>query len=338
MTRLWILSLLLCATLTGVEDEPVRLQFAPRDGETTTLSFERVLELSLDHSEQEVTYDGEAVEGEDLDDGGLTMTETETISFSDEHVVKDGEWVGVTRRFSKIANLYETTYTDPDGEAFDDENLGTSELEETAVVFQRGSAEDEFSASFAEDFEDLDESLLEGLLAEANLSDFLPEAPVEVGENWEPELGAFINMSNFSGDLKVIPEGEEVAEDDFAEQFDENLEGKIEATLKELRSEDGSRLAWIVLSMELETRVVLESEFEEDGTSGSAKEEHRFEFSLEGGLLWNLSANRAHSLELSGDLQLDSVVDTSYSYDGHDMRIVENQELGGSLNFEATIE
>lgn len=337
MRRLWILSLLLCAG-AGVVPDSVALRFSPEDGSTSTLTFERVLRLELDSSEQSVVYDGEEQGGEDPPPYDFELTETESITFTDTFGVEEGELRRVSRTFDLVRTLYESQLVDPEGEDFSEESTGKSELEEATVIFRWEAEEEAFEASFAEESEDLDEELLEGLEARADLGDFLPDEPVEVGDTWEPDIAAFVRMSNLSGDLRVIPEGEEESDNDFGEQFDDNLTGDIEAELVEVRESDAGRLAVIRLELDLSTTIEIEEELDADEVTGSEKESHVFEFSLEGELLWDVRRGWASSLQLKGDVTMTTTITSDYQFEGHEMNVEELQEYSGTLVFEATLE
>ena len=337
MNKCWVPILLVLAPSAP---ESVELTWLPKDGESTSLVFERVLHLELESSDQKIRYDGEDQDGEPPPEIEFEMTETESISFTDRYQVRDGRLSAIERTFDKISNLYETKLTDPEGEEFLDENQGTSELEDGTVWFRWNAESEEFDAGFGEASTELDAELLEGLESSANLSGFLPDESVEVGDTWEPPIAAFIGMTNLSGDLKVVPEGDEEQDEssDYGQQFDDHLSGELEAEFTEIREADGARLAVIRLHMELSTVIEIEHEVDAEGATGTEAEEHAFEFEVEGELLWDLGAQRARSFELAGDITMRIEALKSYSFSGHEMVIEESQDFAGTLRFAATIE
>jgi hypothetical protein len=315
-----------------------RLHFAPRDGQSLQLQFERVLKLELGRSELTVTYDGEAQEGQEPPGVELEMTETETLTLSDVFKVEAGRVVEIRRRFDEIGNRFIQGITDPAGESFERKNVGHSELEGQTVLFRRGPEGEDFVATFDEESE-LDVELLEGLEASADLAGFLPAGEVEVGEGWEVGTDAFVRMTNLSGDLHVRQEGQDEQETgDYGRQFDEKLAGRIQAELEELRESDGRRVAIIALHMELSTAVEISKEVEADDVEGREQETHAFEIELDGSLHWDVAGGHALALELSGDVGLSVVAKRSYDFEGHEMVVEERQEFEGTITFEATVE
>lgn len=338
-----LLTLGLGALLCGagaLHDDAVTLEFAPTDGAELSIDFERVFRLELDETEISVELDGESVGEQAPPDVQYEMSETESIAFTDRFEVADGRIVGIRRSFATIGTRYVESVVDPAGEEFTDESDGESELEGSVVLFRWDEDEEAYEASFAEESEDLDEDLLEGLDAEAHLAGYLPEGEVEVGDSWEVDVSAFVSMINLSGSLKVVQEGEEESADDsdYGQQFDENLTGEITATLQELRAGDGGRLAVISIESEMSTVITTVTEVEEGEASGTEEDEHTFEFELEGEIVWDLAEKRLSSVSLAGDLTLEMASEKAYSMPGRELTMSEIQSLSGSLTFEVEVE
>ena len=319
--------------------EVTELAFRPAAGMQLSLDFDRVLRFELESSEMTTTYDGEVQEGEEAPGIELVMVERETLAFRDRFEVRGGEVLGVERRFETIGNDYRQEMTDPAGESFEHESQGESDLEGESVRFERQGVDEEFGVRFAEEESELDERLLEGLVASAWLAEFLPEEEVEPDDEWEVDAAAFISMTNLSGDLHVVQEGEDPEESgDYGDQFDENIGGEITATFMAWRETEGRRLAVLSLEMELETRIEKSSEVDEEEVKGTEEEQHSIAMDLEGELLWDAEQHLPASLSLAGDLTLEVEVERSYTFGEHEIVIAGSQEFLGSIEFEVSYE
>jgi hypothetical protein len=334
-----ILLLVARAASGGAPCAEVELEFIPRDGSSTTLDFERILALELESSELRMTYDGEVQEGQEPPGIELEMIETERIRFTSTYAVAGGELVEVRRHFLQLGNDFRQAITDPAGESFENESEGVSELEGVTVVFRREANGGGFHAAFADESSDMDTELLEGLEARADLSGYLPDRPVEVGDTWEVDLASFVSMTNLSGDLHVMLEGQDEEETrSYGRQFDEHLDGDIHAELVELSEEAGQRLASVRLRMELTTHIEIAKEIEDDEVSGSEEERHGFEIEVEGLLVWDVGNDHARSVDLSGRVTLEVDVSKVYGFDGHEVEIAESQSFAGTVTFELSVD
>ncbi|MFT7486509.1 MAG: hypothetical protein ACI9F9_002364 [Candidatus Paceibacteria bacterium] len=335
---------LLCVVSVPVLYQEAELRFAPVAGQQVSVDYERVFYLKLEDTETTMAFDGEDQGPPESADMGYAMTETESIRYTDTFDIVGDEVVGIRRHFSRIGNLLVEEVTDPLGEEFIDENKGQSELEGGTVVFTReGDAkglEAEFDSAFDEASKGLDEELLEGLEARADLMDFLPDEAVAPGARWEIPVSAFIRMTNLSGDLSVVQEGDDQDEPDdgYGEQFDEKLRGSFTAKFEEICEMDGERIAVIVLHAELETTVLTINDLDAEEAEGTEEDEHTFSFELDGFLHWNLGAGHAKELELSGEITLVMDSNKKYSFEGHELVIHEVQSYLGTLDFAATID
>ncbi len=319
--------------------EVTELVFRPSNGMQLSLDFERVLRFELEDSEMTMTYDGEVQEGQGAPGIELVMVERETIAFRDRFEVRDGDVFGVERGFETIGNDFRQEVTDPAGESFERESQGESELEGETVRFDREAVDEDFGVRFAEEESDLDEGLLEGLVASAWLAEFLPEEEVRLGDRWEADAAAFISMTNLSGDLHVVQEGEDPEESGaYGEQFDENIGGDISVTFTAWREADGRRLAVLSLEVELETRIEESTEVDEEDVKGTEEEQHAIAMELEGELLWDAEQHLPASLSLSGEVTLEVDVERSYTNGEHEALIEERQEFAGSIEFEVSYE
>ncbi|MFT7669555.1 MAG: hypothetical protein ACI8X5_002260 [Planctomycetota bacterium] len=333
MQKLWIPLLLVCSS-AAFRSDAVQLHYVPEDGASVSVAVERVFDLKLTDTEQSMTLDGEEQPSGEEPTFELAMVERETIGFTDEYSVRDGQLVSLRRTFEEIGNLYTMSITDPEGEDFEEESLGTSLLEGSTVLFVWDEEDEEYVSSFVDESEDLDDVLLQELDVEASFKDFLPTEEVEVGDSWELDVEAFIRMTNLSGELHVIQEGDDQEDDEFGDEFDDNLAGELDATLMELIEVDGEQIAVIDLVFDLSTEVEVVAEVDEDEVTGTETETTRFEFVIMGQLHWNLDENHAQSCLMKGDIEMSVEAISAYVYNGLDLVVREIQVFEGTLAFQ----
>ncbi len=315
------------------------LRYQPESGVSVQTHFESSLKINVTELTRGVSIDGEEHPVPEQPAPDFTMTETETIEFTDVIQMQDGVPKSILRSFSEVGNHMVQAMVDPAGEEHGESLEGESELEGARVLFTWDSDAEEFSASFGEDSGDLDADLLEGLIARCDFAGFLPDEDVSEGDEWEVPTSAYIAITNLCGDLNITREDdEEDGGEEYNEAFDENLAGDLKATWKETREEDGVRYAVIALAFELTTEIEREEEVTFNDVSGTQETTDSFEFELAGELLWNLAGNRVHSLNLTGDLELQREMTQSFDMGGRGLVITEGTTFEGTLNYSVTID
>lgn len=337
---LLILAAGLAAPLLSPKLSEHELSFHVSDETSLTTSATRVLTLELSDGEMSMSFDGEEHEGE-APEIELVITEEESLVFSDVYTgVADGRAAKIKRTFDEIETSSSQHLVNPEGEEFDEETPGASELTEKTVLFTWDADDESYSCAFDEDVEDGDPELLEELVATADFSWYLPPSAVEVGDTWDIDVEAFRQTSSLSGELAVVREGEEDSDDsDFGDQFNENLAGEITGELTEIREEDDRRLAVLHVTAELETSIEQTEEMElEDGGEGSGTETYEFEFELEGDLLWDLDAGHAVSFTFGGDCAMTLTNEQEFVGQGHEIQIRTSQEFDGTVEYKITVE
>jgi hypothetical protein len=326
--------------LLGGPRAGLELAFQPEEGTRLTTTAKRSLKLVLEDSELSMFFDGEEQEAESPDIE-LTMLETESLVFTDEYSsIEGGRAERIERSFETIETNSTQSVVDPAGEEFEDETPGSSDLVDTGVVFTWDADAGEYDVSFDEDSDDADEELLEELYAVADFSWFLPEGEVEEGDTWEIDIEAFKHTTAISGELAVIREGEEdEPEDDFGEQFEDNLSGEMEGEFKGVREVYERRLAVVHVSAKLATQIEQVEEIEElEGGEGESSEVFEFEFELEGNLLWDIEGGHAHSFEFEGDVNMTLTNEQELAGEGHEISFTQVQEFGGSIEYDVSFD
>ena len=248
---------LLCAFLLSGAGASVEetLAYDPEEGVVLERTFEAFAEYEL----VEVAYGEEAHEVPS--EFAYGYESLERIVVTDEILeVEDGRPLELVRTFDELSqeSTFRTSENDG-GEEF--ERTLVSDLEGVTVRFLW---DEDAEAYFAEpaDQDDLDDDVLDWLLEDMDLRLVLPDEEVEVGDTWEIDPAAYLSVMWPGGLLDFYDEDEEEGVDtrEIDEGSIENLEGEGEATLDEIREEDGVQLAVISISLEIETQSFMEFE------------------------------------------------------------------------------
>ncbi len=325
---------LLLGLLAPLAAAPETLDVHVESGTKITKTFTSALLLELDDFSLEVN-------GEAQDEAAapeVTIEDNEEIVLVDEYVtVDDGRALELVRTFETLEDSSSQTVVGPDGEETVDASEGESELEGVSVRFAYDADEEEWAASFADEDEDLDEALLEDLDHDADYAYLLPPADeaeeLEAGDSWELDAIVFDRISSPSGDLKIdSDDADEETNSEFQEQFRDNIDGSIEATLD--RIEDGR--AYISLEGEVETTIAMDQELPEGAPEDAeVSQELQFAFECEGELVWDLERGAAVSLEFGGSAALTIVNDQRV---GEEFSVLITQEFAGTFESTATFE
>ncbi|MEE2939686.1 MAG: hypothetical protein VX460_04820 [Planctomycetota bacterium] len=325
---------LLLGLLAPLAAAPETLDVHVESGTKITKTFTSTLLLELEDFSLEVN-------GEAQDDAAapeVTIEDDEEIVFVDEYVTVDGGRAReLVRTFESLEDSSSQTVVGPDGEEMVESSEGESELEGVSVRFAFDADDDEWTTSFADEDEDLDESLLEDLDHDADYAYLLPPADeveeLEAGDTWELDAIVFDRISSPSGDLKIDGEdADEETDGEFQEQFKDNIDGSIEATLE--RIEDGR--AYISLEGEVSTTIAIDQELPEGAPENAeVSQELEFTFECEGELVWDLERGAAVSLEFGGSAALTIVNDQRV---GEEFTVLITQEFAGTFESTASFE
>ncbi len=294
------------------------LSFAPEAGSSVTRTFAEKTELVIDSATLELG--GERHDQEDLEVdvryARSTVLVDEPLEVGDERIEK------LVRTIEEASSLsFVHSIEDGDNE-LEGEAEGTSQLADARVLFTWDEEEEEYEIAFEEDNSGYDDDLLEGLVAQADLSFLLPEDEVSEGDTWEVEAGALAALLRPGGDL-ALEVASEADEDDLRPivlcyffglaECGEDIDGEVALEYEGIEETDDGELAAIALQLELsssrpivEAMAKLAEDLDLDQTTfegmAEAAVEHAFEG--EGTLLWDVEAARAHSLSIEGDLEV----------------------------------
>ncbi len=322
----------LLADLAGVSDEP---RFAVEPKTSLTKAFETTVHLAS--TRFHVSVDGDDEPSDEAGDATLSLDNFERIELTDEYMAMGKDRPAKLKRtFDKLAGTQKQSTKGPHGEeGDDDERKEESPLEGKSVLFTWNDDGSKFDASFPEGKGD--EKLLEDLVEDTDFRAFLPKGKVAKDETWEVDAKSFDSILAPGGDLKLDAppqEGEEKPDsgDDLGMQIRKHLEGKVHATWKGVRDEDGHKVGVIAISAELESEGELESK-EKD----AAKSTFKTKFDLEGELLWDLAAGHFRSLRSSGKTQLSMKTTAKLEFgEGESAEMRQEIDFEGEFSFKAS--
>lgn len=327
------------------------LQHKHTEGQELRRSFEVVTKLTLD--EMRAAVNGEEVDPAMMGEQEMDTETRYTLAVLDEiQAVSDGSPTRLARTYEEIAVKSTTFQSNSMVGDMDTEQDGTSELEGLKVTFDQ--REGEWVPSFPEDVHG-DDELLEGLIADLSLADFLPEGEVAEGDAWELDPQLMIHLIVPGGDLKI--ELEELEEAGMGmsnstpsptEAWGE-IDGDLSAEYGGVREEDGRRLAVIRITFDVYSAKDMSEMLEEvlaevEGPNGmdmdidlhSADAENEYEGS--GELLWDMAAGRLAGVRLSGDLGSTIDMVMSMEVQNQSMELEQTLVLSGTQKIEASVE
>ena len=216
------------------------------------------------------------------------------------------------------------------------EDTADCELEDETVTFEWDEDEEAYEVSG-----DQDDDRLTDLRFDLDLVGFLPDGEVDEGDEWELEAEAFQEVVAFMDGVPLEwpsdDEGEAMEESEGPET-DERTDGEITLTYAGTRTIEGVELAVIELEGEVETERTVDSTQTFDEGSATI---HREEFEtreVEGVLLWDIEHGHAHSLEIEVEVEGESTDESTFEFDGQEFNHSSDQEMTGTVTFEATFE
>jgi hypothetical protein len=331
--------------LSGSADE---IALAPAQDLVVSKTFEHTTSLELD--EFVLLRDGE--EPEEPMEMEHTTEQRFSLSVTDRYAAIDEDGpTRVERTYDEVAGSSEDEVSNEfaGDEAF--ETVLVSDVEGLGVVFVRG--EDGWEAELAEESAGEDEGLLIELAQDLDLTALLPPGEVDEEDSWDVELGAFLDVLDPGGFLKLYPEDTEVDADwaDIAERFEERereLEGEVTATYGGTREVDGELFAVITLDVDVTTnedeteqvRAQMEENPPEEGAMVPDFEEMSESYSYEGDgeLLWDLARGIPLSLELELDAERTQRQVLSFDFMDQEHEIDQTMVFSGTVTTSVTYE
>lgn len=341
----------LAFTLGGSAEKPA---FDPPAGSSLTKSFSIDGEFALD--EISLIVEGQDVAGM-LGEIQVSMEQHTTIEVTDTYeTVAGGRPAVLLRTFDELAAEVNIAVTP----AIDiPEMASSSALEGKTVAFRWNPEKGEYELSFHEGEGEGEEELLEGLQEDMDLRLFLPPSEVAEGDSWTVALTELQRLVMPGGNLHMLPEGVDVEQGqealemfeeffgDFGDELGDLFEGECTCTFKGAEEQGGVRLGEIAIELEVAANLDLSEFLDRVIRAAAAREgaEGQFDLSIDtadlnldfegnGTLLWNLSAGRMHSFQMSGDVTIGMDLAVSFEVEGSSQDVEASLELSGSMSQE----
>lgn len=155
---------------------------------------------------------------------------------------------------------------------------------------------------------------LKDLQAQADLTEFLTDEEVDVGDSWTVEASVLAGLFDPGGRLEL---GED--EDDGEESFEPlAMEGELTVRMNKVESEDGVTIATLTIEGEFVRTAERAGDLSRVPVAdGLATDVATWNYELQGELLWNLDASHAISLDISATF-------------GHMLRTDRDPDQGGA--------
>jgi hypothetical protein len=337
-------------TLPGAGE---KLAFAPEEGSALSKTFVMGGQFELD--ELSLIVSGQDVGGM-LGQIEVSMEQETRIEITDTYAkVADGRPLELVRSFDALSTRFNMSVSPAEVEMPEFES--SSPLEGKSVAFKWNEEKQEYERSFRDG--EGEEALLEDLLEDMDLRTFLPAGEVAPDGTWTVELAEIQSAFMPGGNLRFEPEGMEVDEEamkmfeeifgDFGADLGDLLEGECKCTFKGAREEGAARVAEIEIELEVAASLDLASllekairaAIEQQGVGESFDlsidtADLNFDFEGSGTLLWDLGANRVHSLQIGGDVTIDMDFGVSVEVEGESQKVDASIGMSGSLRQDVT--
>lgn len=292
--------------------------FAPTEGSDVSRTFSTELDLQLDSFSLQAN--GEDMTGV-LGEFEFNLRTELEISISDTYAgLNDERPTKLERTFDSLEGSTIVSTTTMMGSE-DQDFSASSELEGKTVLFNWDEDDESYTVTWDDGEED--EEMLGGLTEDMDLRALLPEDEVSKGDSWTIELSELAPLATPGGNLRLVPDELEGAGDmdmgffdemreEFSEQVAELFEGECVCTFKEIREEDGAKLAEISIELEIASAAnvadmlmdfisTMGEQFGETPEVDIESADINLDFEGEGTLFWDLEAGRAASFEISGE-------------------------------------
>ncbi len=284
------------------------IAFRPAEGERWRKSFVFEQDLELEHFG--VVMGGEEIPADFLPQMEMSMRSEETTVLADRYGrVTGGRPLVLERRFETIDVRHSSEFhmegPGMPSEEYTGEIEGTSPLEGGTVEFTWDETNEHYDARSSGD--PVDETLLGGLVEEADLRSWLPEGEVEVGARWTIAGEQLDLLLHPGGDLAIELEGEG-AEFWSQEWRERRTEGEIELVLEAIDESKRGGLARISIAGEVHVVAVKEGDLSRvPVVQGEATQTDTATHRLRGELLWDLAKGMPEHLALEADVTLESL-------------------------------
>ena len=336
-------SILSIPFLLALDATGERVDYQPKEGTAVSKKIEIESNATLD--EMSMTMDGQDLSGM-MGEMEMSIHSSQTVAVSDHYLsLGEGRPERLQRTFDEISSNTQLEMKNPmlpEGGAMDADVPGSSELEGMSVVFTWNEEEADFDVAFAEGTEG-DEELLENLVENIDLREFLPPKEVAPGDTWTLAAKAARDSLAPGGSLKIVPEEEGDTPMGFGNNMSQDeligeLDGEIDAEFVGVREEEGKRLAAIKLELDISSANDLKDkmgELQDEMPEGMPPMDVQsfdveYEFKGEGELLWDLEQGLFHSFSISGDIGMIMDIAMSVEVQGDEKSIEQSMTFSGT--------
>lgn len=354
---------LVAATLAGSGAETIARKATESEERTRTFEVSSTLEMI----DMVMLVDGEEMEGRGLR-GGAT-TRTSTLVVSDAFETADGT------RATKLVRTYESMTRETEREGGEERGGPgggrrgdggrepvelVSDLAGEDVVFVWDAEASEYVAELPED-SGLDEEVLEGLVADLELAEFLPTEAVDLEDEWEVPLDVLPLLVRPGGDVKLRPDvepsegegggrrggfGRGARPDADSLGVEPEFDGSIVATLVEVAGEGDDRVATIALVIEVTSTLDMTDAIEDvtretpngEFTRITLESVRTDEYDGTGELVWHLGKGCLVSLSIEADLTRDEIEATETVFDGEGRSMERQSTSSGTFAYRYSVE
>lgn len=311
--------------------------FAPKEGSEATKTFRERTELQLESAE--MSMGDQEMPADQL---GFEIVQGRSVEVTDTYgATANGAPTELRRKFGNVGATIEMDLSGPDGEPETADIEAEYELTGETVEF--AVKDGETVVTFAKDSEDADEELLDGLVVDMDLCEMMRGSEGEAheeGDRWNADPETFLALTR-PGGVGFVPfepaddehtvglfvTGLMSCRDAFA-----NPDGDVELYWKGTRDIDGVRCAVLDLDVDLTGATDLTDLMLEDlraclpelGDDAEFAQVCEATVSLdgEGELIWNLEANRLHTVEIELDNETIFDISGSVGDDGMEISVI----------------
>jgi dsDNA-binding SOS-regulon protein len=318
-----------------------KLAFGPAAGTTLSRAWTITNEASLDDMQVSVGGKPQPMPGE----MEMTQTMKTEITVSDKLVeLGAGAPKVLVRTYEKLAGDGSVAMVmGPMGENSTDMSA-KSELEGKKVKFTWNADGGKFERDYDES--EGDKELLEGLVEDMDLREFLPKTEVSAGDTWKIAPAAMRAMVAPGGALALIPESAEGGMGGMSPGMDQmgdlagmltgDFEGEVTAEYKGIRED--SKLGEIKITFEIKTSADLSekaAELADQMPEGMSMEiqslDMEFSWKGEATILWDVASGHVSGVEAAGDQSLSVDTGMKMSMQGQEMEIETGMEMSGKV-------
>ncbi|QDV05175.1 hypothetical protein Poly30_06710 [Planctomycetes bacterium Poly30] len=279
-------------------DDTVKLQLAPTSGTVSTYAVEIL--RTIQGGDLQVVMNGNEVPAQFLPKLEFEFTASTTATVTDHFLPGENDITGPWRKrtLEDLTSAFDMSLT-YSGETTDFAAEASSPLDDQPFLL--GLDEDgEVVARWADPESKLDDEFLARVRPELHLEGLLPDEPVAMGATWEADASAVAAILDFSESLPWNWPSD--AAENVPGPASNTYEGTLELTVIDLRTEDETVFCTVSLSGDIvETGTRATDLAQVPVADGTATETTTTTFTVEGELVWNVTAAHLASFELKGE-------------------------------------